>query len=155
MITFIDDHRTHWGVEPICRVLPIAPSTYYAAKKRAPSQRTLRDEYLKVQIERVWKANFKVYGADKIWVALTARRSKWLAARSSASCATRASEAPRGAARSSPLSLPTTAPPTPPTSCSGTSAPRLPIACGFETSRMSRRTPAWSISLSSSTASHG
>ena len=60
MIAFIDEHKIKWGVEPICRVLPIAPSTYYAFKKRPPSQRALRDEYLKVQIERVWKANFKV-----------------------------------------------------------------------------------------------
>jgi len=66
MITFIDDNRQRWGVEPICRVLPIAPSTYYAFRKRPPSDRTLRDEYLKSEIERVWKANFKVYGARKI-----------------------------------------------------------------------------------------
>ena len=70
MIHFIDDHKMRWGVEPICRVLPIAPATYYAAKKRPPSQRRLRDEYLKVHIERVWKANFKVYGADKVWATL-------------------------------------------------------------------------------------
>jgi putative transposase len=70
MIAFIDEHKMRWGVEPICRVLPIASSTYYAFRKRPPSQRALRDEYLKVHIERVWKANFKVYGADKIWVAL-------------------------------------------------------------------------------------
>ena len=66
MITFIDDNRQRWGVEPICRVLPIAPSTYYAFRKRPPSDRTLRDEYLKSEIERVWKANYKVYGARKI-----------------------------------------------------------------------------------------
>ena len=66
MITFIDDNRHRWGVEPICRVLPIAPSTYYAFKKRPPSDRTLRDEYLKTEIERVYEANFKVYGARKI-----------------------------------------------------------------------------------------
>ena len=66
MITFIDDNRQPWGVEPICRVLPIAPSTYYAFRKRPPSDRTLRDEYLKSEIERVWKANYKVYGARKI-----------------------------------------------------------------------------------------
>jgi putative transposase len=70
VIAFIDEHKTKWGVEPICRVLPIAPSTYYAFKRRPPSERALKDEYLKVHIERVWKANFKVYGADKIWVAL-------------------------------------------------------------------------------------
>ncbi len=53
MIIFIDDNKPRWGVEPICRVLPIAPSTYYAAKKRPPSERTLRDEYLKVHFRRV------------------------------------------------------------------------------------------------------
>jgi putative transposase len=44
MTAFIDEHKVKWGVEPICRVLPIAPSTYYAAKKRPPSERSLRDE---------------------------------------------------------------------------------------------------------------
>ena len=76
MITFIDDNRKRWGVEPICRVLPIAPSTYYAARKRPPSQRTVRDEYLKVEIRRVYDANFTVYGADKIWVALNRDKIK-------------------------------------------------------------------------------
>jgi putative transposase len=76
MIAFIDDNRTRWGVEPICRVLPIAPSTYYAARTRPPSGRALRDEDLKAQIRRVWKANFKVYGADKIWVALNRDKIK-------------------------------------------------------------------------------
>jgi len=70
MIDFIDDNRHRWGVEPICRVLPIAASTYYAAKKRPTALRTLRDEDLKVEIERVWEDNFKVYGARKIWIAL-------------------------------------------------------------------------------------
>jgi hypothetical protein len=70
MIAFIDEHKMRWGVEPICRVLPIAPSTYYAFKKRPPSDRTLRDEYLKGEIKRVWKENFEVYGADKIWAQL-------------------------------------------------------------------------------------
>ena len=76
MIAFIDDNRKRWGVEPICRVLPIAPSTYYAARKRPPSQRTVRDEYLKVEIRRVYDANFTVYGADKIWVALNRDKIK-------------------------------------------------------------------------------
>ncbi len=70
MTAFIDEHKTKWGVEPICRVLPIAPSTYYAAKKRPAALRTLRDDDLKVEIERVWEDNYKVYGARKIWVAL-------------------------------------------------------------------------------------
>ena len=74
MIAFIDanrDRRTDdglvWGVEPICAVLPIAPSTYYVAKSRPPSARAVRDEELKPQIVRVYDANLQVYGADKIW----------------------------------------------------------------------------------------
>jgi putative transposase len=70
MVDFIDEYKARWGVEPICRVLPIALATYYAFKKRPPSERKLRDEYLIVHIERVWKANFNVYGADKVWAAL-------------------------------------------------------------------------------------
>jgi putative transposase len=70
MTAFIDEHKDRWGVEPICRVLPIAPSTYYAAKTRPPSDRALRDEYLKVEIRRVYDDNFSVYGADKIWIQL-------------------------------------------------------------------------------------
>lgn len=56
-----------WGVEPICRVCQIAPSTYYAAKSRPPSARSIRDAELKVEIQRVYDANLQVYGADKIW----------------------------------------------------------------------------------------
>ncbi len=70
MTALIDEHRHKGGVEPICGVLPIAPSTYYAARKRAPSRRSRRDEDLKVEILRVWKANFRVYGADKVWAQL-------------------------------------------------------------------------------------
>jgi putative transposase len=64
---FIDGHRDRWGVEPICRVLQVAPSTYYAARGRQPSARQLHDAELKVEIERVYKANFSVYGARKVW----------------------------------------------------------------------------------------
>ena len=70
MISFIDAHKERWGVEPICRVLPIAASTYYAAKNRAPSLRACRDEELKLEILRVWDENYRVYGADKVWVQL-------------------------------------------------------------------------------------
>lgn len=70
MITFIDEYRPRWGVEPICKVLPIAPSTYYATKKDPPSARSVRDEELKVEIIRAFKQNFSVYGADKIWTQL-------------------------------------------------------------------------------------
>jgi transposase InsO family protein len=72
MIAFIDDHRHVYGVEPICRVLPIAPSTYYAhvARRRDPSKRSARsrrDEALCREIERIWDDNFSVYGVRKVW----------------------------------------------------------------------------------------
>ena len=66
-MSFIDGHRDRWGVEPICRVLQVAPSTYYAARGRPPSTRALRDAELKVEIHRVWKDNLEVYGARKVW----------------------------------------------------------------------------------------
>ena len=72
MISFIDDHRGSHGVEPICRVLPIAPSTYHdhVAKRTEPeklSARAKRDEILKSEIARVFAENFEVYGARKVW----------------------------------------------------------------------------------------
>ena len=73
MIAYIDAHRERFGVEPICRVLQFAPSTYYAAKQRPPSQRAQRDKQLKAQIRRVWEENYRVYGADKIWAQSTGR----------------------------------------------------------------------------------
>ena len=67
MIAYIDEHKDRFGIEPICRVLPIAPSTYHEATRRPASARTLRDDELKVQIARVHAANFGVYGARKVW----------------------------------------------------------------------------------------
>jgi putative transposase len=67
MIAYIDAHRDRFGVEPICKVLPIAPSTYYQASQRPLSARRRRDEELKVEIRRVYDDNFGVYGARKIW----------------------------------------------------------------------------------------
>ncbi|MGI5254434.1 IS3 family transposase [Actinacidiphila glaucinigra] len=75
LVAFIDEHRDRFGgVEPICRVLTehdckIAPSTYYAHHKRRtmPSARTVRDAELKEQISEVFEANYRVYGARKIW----------------------------------------------------------------------------------------
>jgi transposase InsO family protein len=69
---FVDMHRDAHGVEPICKVLQIAPSGYWrhAARLREPalrSARARRDEALIVDIERVWRANLQVYGADKVW----------------------------------------------------------------------------------------
>jgi len=66
MIAYIDQHRDRFGVEPICSVLPIAPSTYYA-RTRSPSARAIRDQELKAEIARVHAANFGVYGARKVW----------------------------------------------------------------------------------------
>ncbi len=72
MKAFIDDHRDTYGVEPICKVLPIAPSTYrlHAARRAVPSRRSARaqrDETLTREIRRVWEENFQVYGARKVW----------------------------------------------------------------------------------------
>ena len=72
MIAFIDDHREGYGVEPICRVLPIAPSTYHAheARQRCPDTappRVRRDAALSVEIRRVFNENFQVYGVRKVW----------------------------------------------------------------------------------------
>jgi putative transposase len=63
----IDALRDRFGVEPICRALKLPTSTYYAHKSRHASARRQRDEQLKVEIQRVWKANFEVYGARKVW----------------------------------------------------------------------------------------
>jgi putative transposase len=67
MTRFIGHYRDRFGVEPICRMLQVAPSSYYAAKARPPSTRALRDAELKVEIKRVWDDNFQVYGAEKLW----------------------------------------------------------------------------------------
>ena len=72
MIAFIDDHREVHGVEPICKVLPIAPSTYHdhLAKRADPaklSARATRDQALRPEIARVFAENFEVYGARKVW----------------------------------------------------------------------------------------
>lgn len=64
---FIGAHRERWGVEPICRTLQVAPSTYYAAVARLPSARQLSDRRLKIEIVRVHRANFGVYGIEKVW----------------------------------------------------------------------------------------
>ena len=74
-MAFIDDHRDVYGVEPISKVLPIAPTTYYEQKARQadPSRRPrrlVRDSHLREEIERVWKGNHSVYGARKVWVQL-------------------------------------------------------------------------------------
>jgi putative transposase len=72
MIAFIDEHRDAYGVEPICKILPIAPSTYHAhvARRASPERlpmRAKRDAVLKAEIRRMFEANFRVYGVRKVW----------------------------------------------------------------------------------------
>ncbi len=67
---FIAAHKDRWGVEPICRLLQVAPASYYAATTRPPSARSCRDETLKEAIQRIWREHFGVYGADKVWAQL-------------------------------------------------------------------------------------
>ncbi len=72
MASFIDEHRETYGVEPICGVLPIAPSTYYERKAREADPgrlpaRAKRDAVLVAEIDRIWRENFEVYGVRKMW----------------------------------------------------------------------------------------
>jgi putative transposase len=69
-MTFITEHKARWGVEPICQVLQIASSSYYAAVKRPAAARTVRDGELSVAIRHVWETHRRVYGADKVWAQL-------------------------------------------------------------------------------------
>jgi putative transposase len=75
MVAFIDDHRHEEGVEPICKALAIAPSTYYERKAAQTdperrSERAKRDDTLKPRIQLVWDTNLMVYGAKKVWLEL-------------------------------------------------------------------------------------
>ena len=72
MVGFINDHRGVYGVESICTVLPIAPSTYFRhrAQRIDPTRRSVRarrDDELRVEIRRVWNEHFQVYGPRKVW----------------------------------------------------------------------------------------
>ena len=82
-MSFVDEHRGRFGVEPICKVLQVAPSAYWreAGRRRDPAQcppRRQRDARLMPEIERVWNANMRVYGADKVWKQLNRERI-WVA----------------------------------------------------------------------------
>jgi len=84
MIAFVDDHREAYGVEPICKVLPIAPSSYreHVARRRDPgrlSARARRDQDLKPEVARVFAENYAVYGVRKVWRQL--RREGFVVAR--------------------------------------------------------------------------
>ena len=76
MVSFIDAHRDAYGVEPICSVLQIAPSTYYEHEARRANPdvlpaRAKRDAELRDLVDRVWRENFQVYGVRKVWRQLT------------------------------------------------------------------------------------
>jgi putative transposase len=73
IVDFIDANREEFGVEPICTVLQVAPSTYYSAKKRPPSARAVRDAAMLPILLALFQANYSVYGAHKLWKA--ARRA--------------------------------------------------------------------------------
>ena len=73
MVSFVDEHRDEYGVEPICEQLPIAPSTFYEhmARRANPDLRSARaklDDALEVEVERIWEENRRAYGARKIWI---------------------------------------------------------------------------------------
>ena len=70
MTRYIDEQRVTFGVEPICRALAMSPSSYYAARSRPPSARSVRDAELKLDIGRIHAGNYAVYGARKLWHAL-------------------------------------------------------------------------------------
>jgi putative transposase len=74
MTRYIDAHKEKFGVEPICRVLQFAPATYYAANRRQPSPRQIRDAWLKTEIQRIWTEHRRIYGADKVWAQLKRER---------------------------------------------------------------------------------
>jgi transposase InsO family protein len=81
MVSFINTHRDEYGVEPICRELPIAPSTYYEHRARQGdparlSRRAQRDAMLRPDIRRVWEENFRVYGVRKVWRQLNREGTK-------------------------------------------------------------------------------
>ncbi len=81
MISFIDNNRAKYGVKLICRVLPIAPSTYYCAKDLSnnPQKRSLRsqhDDYYLSEIKRIWQDSKCRYGARKVWQQMKAEGLK-------------------------------------------------------------------------------
>jgi putative transposase len=69
MVQFVDDNRGEFGVEPICRELQLAPSTYYHHKQGRLSARAIRDQLMMTVLLALWVANRKVYGAHKLWKA--------------------------------------------------------------------------------------
>ncbi len=94
IVAYIDEHRATHGVEPICEVLTdagttIAPSTYYAAKTRPPSARSVSDAATTDVLQRVHRENYGVYGIRKMHARSTGKATGWRGAPSRGSCAPR------------------------------------------------------------------
>ena len=154
MTTFIDDQRTEFGVEPICRELQIAPQTYYAAKSRPPSARAMRDAEMKPKVLDAWMANRRVYGAHKLWKQL--RRQGDAIGRDQVGRLMRdlgIEGVRRGKKRRTTIADPTAAALR--TSSTGTSPPPDRISCGSPISPTSPRGRAWPTRPSSSTSTPG
>ena len=81
MIQFIDDHKDEFRVEPVCRHLPIAPQTYYAAKTREPSLRSITDEGPTTRIQEIHASNYGVYRVGKFTPNCVGRAARLPAAR--------------------------------------------------------------------------
>jgi putative transposase len=80
-VEFIDANRDELGVEPICSVLQVAPSTYYAAKTRPASAREVRDAVLRPVLRQLWEDNYRVYGARKLWKPRSGPAGRWAVTR--------------------------------------------------------------------------
>jgi putative transposase len=95
-VSFIDTHRDRFGVEPICRTLGIAPSTYYARKTRPPSRRAIQNARLIERIRCVHEANDGAHGSRRVWKALRRQASRGAVA--SSGCCARTGCSARGPA---------------------------------------------------------
>ena len=131
MVSFIDENREDFGVEPICAQLPIAPSTYYGAKSRPPSARARRDGVLLPQLVALWQANYRVYGAHKLWRA--ARRAGIDVGRDQVARLMRLAGIEGIRRRRVRTTRPTAVRFAPRTSLSGTFPRRSPTGCGSPT----------------------
>jgi putative transposase len=159
MCAFIEAHRDEHGVEPICRVLQIAPSTYYARRARQPSNRAVRDAELTGRIRAVHAENYGVFGARKLHAALRREGVPVAAAPSSGSCARRAC-AGSAARRARAPRAPRPRRPVPRTSSSACSPPRPRtgityvrtfagwVYAAFVLDVFSRRIVGWQVSTS-------
>jgi putative transposase len=154
IVRYIDEHRDEFGVEPICTTLQVAPSTYYAAKSRPLSARAARDAVMTPILVAIWSANYRVYGAHKLWKA--ARRAGHEIGRDQVARLMRQAGI-EGVCRRRRLR--TTKPDPrhlgPPILCNATSPPQHRTSCGSRTSPMCLRGRASHTSVSSLTRSLG